>query len=343
MTEQADQGGGVRHGRSLAARLGVAWPWIKLVIGVVLLVLLGWLVDWRRTIDMLLKSDPRLVVAAGAVLFFGMFISTVKWSRLVRVVCVPIDLWPLLRAYWIGTFFNNYLPSSVGGDVVRVLALGPLAPMAPVAASVLVERITGVAALAVLAAICLAVQAPAPLALGVALWLLVAAIGLALIAVWFGSERLLGAVAKRAANAPRLVARIVGKLARVAGDVATYRKSPGELALALGWSVLFYGTLVLFQFAVLRAVGSSISLADAAVVAPLVPLVSLLPVTANGLGLAEGAFVLFYTQMGVPADQAFAAALLRRLVSTAMSMPGGLLWLGSARIRRTDPALGDSA
>jgi uncharacterized membrane protein YbhN (UPF0104 family) len=325
LTEQADQGGGVRHGRSIAARLGVAWPWIKLVTGVVLLVLLGWLVDWRRTIDMLLKSDPRLVVAAAAVLFFGMFISTVKWSRLVRVVCAPIDLWPLLRAYWIGTFFNNYLPSSVGGDVVRVLALGPLAPMAPVAASVLVERITGVAALAVLEAICLALQAPAPLALGVALWLLVVAIGVALIAVWFGSERLLGAVAKRAANAPRLVARIVGKLARVAGDVATYRKSPGELALALGWSVLFY------------------SLADAAVVAPLVPLVSLLPVTANGLGLAEGAFVLFYTQVGVPADQAFAAALLRRLVSTVMSMPGGLLWLGSARIRRTDPALGDSA
>ena len=61
------------------------------------------------------------------------------------------------------------------------------------------------------------------------------------------------------------------------------------------------------------------------------------------LGLAEGAFVLFYTQMGVPADQAFAAALLRRLVSTALSMPGGLLWLGSARLRRADPALGDSA
>ena len=64
--------------------------------------------------------------------------------------------------------------------------------------------------------------------------------------------------------------------------------------MALGWSFLFYGTLVLFQFAVLRAVGSNISLGNAAVVAPLVPLVSLLPVTANGLGLAEGAPV-FHT------------------------------------------------
>lgn len=343
MAEQPDHGGGVHPRRTIVMRLGAAWPWVKLVTGIVLLVLLGWLVDWRRTIDMLLRSDPGLVVASGAVLFFGMYISTVKWSRLVRVVCVPIELWPLLRAYWIGTFFNNYLPSSVGGDVVRVLALGTLAPMAPIAASVLVERITGIAAMAVLAAVCLAMHTPTPAALGLALWLLVLAICAALVAVWFGGERLLGAVARMTATAPRLVARFVGKLVRVAADVATYRRAPGELAVALGWSFLFYGTLVLFQFAVLRAVGSNISLGNAAVVAPLVPLVSLLPVTANGLGLAEGAFVLFYTQMGVPADQAFAAALLRRLVSTALSMPGGLLWLGSARLRRADPALGDSA
>lgn len=343
MAEQPDHDGGARPRRTVMMRLGAAWPWVKLVTGVGLLVLLGWLVDWRRTIDMLLHSDPGLIVAAGAVLFLGMVVSTVKWSRLVRLVCAPIELWPLLRAYWIGTFFNNYLPSSVGGDVVRVLALGPLAPLAPVTASVLVERITGIAAMAMLAAFCLLLHTPAPLALGLALWLLVAAICAALVAVWFGGDRLLSAVGKRTANAPRLVARIVGKLIRVAADVASYRRSPRELVVALGWSVLFYGTLVLFQFAVLRAVGSSISLADTAVVAPLVPLVSLLPVTANGLGLAEGAFVLFYTQMGVPADQAFAAALLRRLVSTALSMPGGLLWLGSTRIRRTDPALGDSA
>ena len=71
--------------------------------------------------------------------------------------------------------------------------------------------------------------------------------------------------------------------------------------------------------------------------APLIPLISLLPVTANGLGIAEGAFVLFYTQMGVAPDQAFAAALLRRLLTIATAVPGGLLWLGSGPIRRAGP------
>ena len=117
----------------------------------------------------------------------------------------PIDLWPLLRAYWIGTFLNNYLPSSVGGDFVRMLTLGPLAPMAPVAASVLVERMTGIAALGLLAAICMLSHAGT----GGAGCGAVAAGGRdrrGMIAIWFGGERLLGAGA-RAANAPRLVGR----------------------------------------------------------------------------------------------------------------------------------------
>lgn len=325
---------------SAMARLGLAWPWIKFVLGLVLLVLLGWLVDWRRTIDMLLRSDARLVLLAATMLLFGMYISTLKWSRLVRVVCAPIDLWPLLRAYWIGTFLNNYLPSSVGGDFVRILTLGPVAPMAPIAASVLVERLTGVAALGLLAAICMLIHTPEPVQLAVALWLLVAAIGGGLIAIWAGGARMLGAGARLTAKAPRLVGRIVGKVTRVAGDVGAFRRAPGELVVALAWSAVFYGTLVVYQFTLLRAVGSKIGWAEAAVVAPLVPLVSLLPVTANGLGLAEGAFVLFYTQMGVPADQAFAAALLRRLVSIAVSIPGGFLWLGGGRVGRPDPALG---
>ena len=261
-----------------------------------------------------------------------MVVSTVKWSRLVRVVCAPLEFWPLLRAYWIGTFLNNYLPSSVGGDVMRILVLAPVAPKAPLAASVLVERLTGAAALALLSAVCLLLHPPAPPQLVVALWLLLAAIVGGLAAIWTGGTRLLGAGTRLLARAPGIVVRFASKVTRVADEVAGYRKTPGELAVAFLWSLVFYGILVLFQFTLLRAVGSTIGLREAAVVAPLVPLVAMLPVTANGLGLAEGAFVLFYTQMGVPADQAFAAALLRRLVTIGMSLPGCVMWLGAGRM-----------
>lgn len=335
MSDQMRDGGVGLPARTPRRRFAQAWPWLKLGFGLGLLALLGWLVDWRRTVEILLGSSPGLVILSGAILVLGLVVSTVKWSRLVCLVCGPLDFGRLLRAYWIGTFLNNYLPSSVGGDVMRILVLAPVAPTAPLAASVLVERLTGAAALALLSALCLLLHPPAPFQLAVALWLLIAVIAGGLAAIWTGGTRLFDTGVRLIARAPAVVVRIAGKLARVADEVAGFRRTPGELAVAFLWSLMFYGVLVLFQFTLLRAVGSTIGLREAAVVAPLVPLVAMLPVTANGLGLAEGAFVLFYTQMGVPADQAFAAALLRRLVTIGISLPGCAMWLGAGRVAPT--------
>jgi uncharacterized protein (TIRG00374 family) len=334
VTEPVDQ---TAEAPALSSRLRLAWPWIKLAVGVALLVLLGWLVDWRRTTDILLDSDLWLVVLSAAVLVLAIVVSTLKWARLLRIACGHIDLRSLLRAYWIGTFLNNYLPSSVGGDVARILAMAPVTPRAPTAASVLVERLTGVVTLAMLSAVCLALEPPGPVHVTLALWLLVIAILGGSLLIWVGGRGLLAICTRMAGRTARSVVRIFGRITRVANAVAAYRRTPGELTAAFAWSLVFYGVLALFQFTVLRAVGSTIGLAQVVLVAPLVPLISLLPITANGLGVAEGAFVLFYIQLGVAPDQAFAAALLRRLVTIATAVPGGLLWLGGGPIRRTKP------
>ena len=220
----------------------------------------------------------------------------------------------------------------------RILVLAPIAPTAPTAASVLVERLTGVVAMAMLSAVCLLLEPPGPVHLTVALWLLVAAILGGSLLIWAGGRRLLAVCARMAARSARSMAPVVARITRVANAVAAYRRTPGELTVAFLWSLVFYGVLALFQFTLLRAVGSTIGLTQVVLVAPLIPLISLLPVTANGLGIAEGAFVLFYTQLGVAPDQAFAAALLRRLLTIATAVPGGLLWLGNGPIRRAGPA-----
>ena len=186
--------------------LRLAWSWIRFIVGVVLLVLLGWLVDWRRTADMLLHSDLGLVVLAAAVSVLAIVVSTLKWARLIRIACGHVRLRTLLRAYWIGTFFNNYLPSSVGGDVARVLVLAPIAPTAPTAASVLVERLTGVVALAMLSAVCLLLEPPRPVHLTLALWLLVAAILGGSLLIWVGGRRLLAFCARVGARFARSMA-----------------------------------------------------------------------------------------------------------------------------------------
>ena len=324
MAERRQDGDGRSSILDAAAR---AWPWLKLALGVVLLVLLGWLVDWPGTWRTLRHSDLSLVLLSAAVLVSALIVSTLKWERLVRFACGRLGFPALLRAYWIGNFLSNYLPSNIGGDVARVLVLRHAAGVVPLAGSVLVERLTGVAALAVVSGACLLLRPVEPWNLNLALWLLVGAIAVGVVLALAAGGYLLRGGKALLWRAPRLAGRIAAKLTRFGEAVGAYSSAPGELVVAGLWSILFYGVLVLFQFVVLHAVGSSITLVDAALVAPLVPLVSLLPITANGLGLTEGAFVLFYSQMGVPAEQAFAAAILRRLVTIAVSVPGGLMWL----------------
>ena len=146
MAERRQDGDGRSSILGAAAR---AWPWLKLVLGVALLVLLGWLVDWPGTWRTLRHSDLSLVLLSAAVLVSALIVSTLKWERLVRFACGRLGFPALLRAYWIGNFLSNYLPSNIGGDVARVLVLRHAAGVVPLAGSVLVERLTGVAALAV--------------------------------------------------------------------------------------------------------------------------------------------------------------------------------------------------
>ena len=110
-------GGSAGQPLLVLATLASLWPWLKLVLGVALLLLLGWLVDWPETWRTLRQSDPWLVLLSAALLVSALVVSTAKWERLVRHVCGRLGFPALLRAYWIGSFLSNYLPSNVGGDV----------------------------------------------------------------------------------------------------------------------------------------------------------------------------------------------------------------------------------
>src|SRR5262249_31118952 len=92
-----------------------------------------------------LNSDPKWIVAAGALHIIGLLISAYRWQLLLSAVDVEAPLWPLLRSYLIGGFFNNFLPTRVGGDVYRMIDSKKysgtlLRPFAVI----IVERITGI-------------------------------------------------------------------------------------------------------------------------------------------------------------------------------------------------------
>ena len=311
--------------------------WLRILFGAGLLgLLLAW-VDWERSAEILGGAQLSFVAAATLAVVAGMVFSSWKWLLLLRANQIPLRARSALECYWIGNFFSNYLPTNVGGDVVRYALLRKFGRPAEVAASLLVERLMGFLVLVGLVALALFAR-PAYYAihgLQVVLWLAVAGAGIAIAVLLTAGRPVLRATERWAEGGDGLIGRWLPRVRSLAAAVETYRRRPRTLALAVLLSVGFYAVLIGFHYLVLRAVGIDLGLLEVAFLAPVIPFVSLLPVSLNAIGLAEGAFVLFYHQAGVSTEAALAAAILRRLILLGVSLIGGALWLMHGRVQLT--------
>ena len=193
--------------------------------------------DWREAAVIL--TDTRLIVAAivSVLCVVGLIMSAMRWNLLVRVHDIHISSYSATRFYWIGAFFSNYLPSNIGGDVVRAAVMKRPDKLAQIGASIVVERMTGlvvtlsmVVASLMLRADYFAVGGLLPLA-----WLGVGGLTLAtLVVVLFGKQvsRLLSHWGRRDGS---LIRRGIDKFKKLVDGVNYYGKAKGAVALTMVW------------------------------------------------------------------------------------------------------------
>lgn len=305
-------------------------------------------VDWTAALAVLMESGRWLVLAAFLASVANVLISAGKWQVLLRRGRVRLGYAAAAQLYWIGAFFSNFLPTGVGGDAVRLMMTPSEQGRAPVAASILVERLSGLAVMLAISAVALATL---PLELGPSRplgVLLVAALTALVLSILYFPTWFLACLILVEEVLPPLPSRLVGRVRQVASGLFGPGTDSRSVTDALVWSVPFYGAMMLAQYLMLRAVGADPGAMAVVLGAPLVSLVSLTPVTINGLFLAEGAFVLVYASAGVPPEVALAAAIVRRLVDLANSGLGSGMWLAwqlgvrgmewPARLRERDDA-----
>ena len=315
----------------------------KLVAGCALLAMLVWMLDWQATWTAIAGADPRLLGAALVISIIGVVLSAEKWRGLLEDSLIRVGLPLALRLYWIGMFFSNFLPTSVGGDAVRLMLTPAPGRLQYVAGTILIERLTGFVVLLALSAAGLALAPtlypdwPLDRSLMLTVVALTVATGLAIAA-----PALLGRVLARLIGwLPAMLRRPIVAAQRLTSTLARQVGRRRAVARALILSLPFYGTVLLAQYWCLHAVGAEIPIGHVFLVGASVQLVASLPISLNGLGIAEGAFVALYASLGVPAELALAASLLRRLVDLANSALGGLVWLvhpkknGAARAEPT--------
>jgi glycosyltransferase 2 family protein len=289
-----------------------------------------WKIDLRETAEVVADASPWWFLLAVAIMTLTVIPMAERWRRLLASQGMRERLPWLTRAYFVSYTAGQILPTSIGGDAVRILETSRRHParLGAISAIVLLERALGGAATVLLGAVGFL------LAIGhydvdAYLWIEgVFVFGTILLAVLFFSR---SARPLLRLTAPLLrTVRLERPVRAVYDGVHAFRDRTGLLIALFVFTVAIQAIRILAIWAAARAVGIDLSPRIYYVMGPLFFLVLLIPFTLNGFAVREAFFVSFLGSVGVGADQAFAAGFLFFLVTVAMALPGGLilLWEG---------------
>jgi uncharacterized membrane protein YbhN (UPF0104 family) len=271
--------------------------------------------------------------AALALSVLGVALSAARWHQvLVAMGAPPVRFARLLSHYFAGQFVSNVLPTTIGGDVLRVSRLAAdTGEPATSFASVIIERLTGWLVLPILTAtgFLLAPEVrhlgrPTTLALAIAGGTLVA-----LVAILF------------AADHPRLGGRFATRqgwrrfIGSVHLGVNRMRRHPRAAAAVVLVGVAYQAVLVLAAAAGAQALGiSGAGFTVLLAVFPAVLIAQVLPIGISGLGVREGALVIFLSPLGVPEHQAVALGIFVFAMNLIVSLLGAPAFAAGSRRAR---------
>jgi len=286
-------------------------------------------VYWVDVADLVrqLRATRLEYVLVGILLYcLGQMISAYKWYLLLEPVRLVVSYGRAVAIYFIGMFFNIFLPTIVGGDAVKAIVLSRETGAAGRATmSVFMERNVGLLALLTIAAIAVWYAPPLRL-LGLSLPMLV----LVLLAAYVAANLVLASPRAYAAVDAIVAFTPLGGMRHRASSLydglVPYRHHVGLLAIATALSFLFQAIVIGVVFLNARALGQSFSISALAVFVPLISLASMVPVTVNGLGVREALYVLLFGQLGASRDVAVSLALLYLAVTFVASLPGGIIY-----------------
>ncbi|MGH9280882.1 MAG: lysylphosphatidylglycerol synthase transmembrane domain-containing protein [Acidimicrobiales bacterium] len=280
------------------------------------------------------RSSTALAWLAAGVLTWmaAVLLATLRWQRVLVAIELPEDLPPLLSHSMAALFVSNFLPSTIGGDVLRVTRLSAGNGNMPGSfASVVIERLTGFVVLPMITLAAL-VSEPALLRLGTAsrISLLLSAgtlLALAGILVLASNPR-----GKRLAENENWL-RFAGA---VHLGIEQLRRQPSAALAIIGTAIAYQMTIVLAAWMAAHALNIHLGWAAAMAFIPVVAMAQVLPVSVMGLGLREGALVLLLTPLGVPAGQAVALGLLLYGMNLTVSLIGAPAFaVGTRPVRAT--------
>ena len=286
------------------------WFWVKAIGTALSLLLLVWLLsrqNWAALLAVLRRLSLVSLAAALGLYWLGLLVNAWRWRTLLHGVGIPIPWGKAVRLTLAGSFASNFLPSTVGGDALRIAGILDLADVNTALASVVVDRLLNVTAMYSFLPLTWKTFGTLMPTLG--------RIG--------GIDRL---------SAMALVGlhkRIWAWVKRFRRALATWARSPRTLVagFAVAWLSLippFTATWILA-----RSLGIPVAWYEVAGATVISYTMGLLPISLNGYGVREVTVVGLYSLLGATAEQAVMLALVTRFLMVLSTLTGAP-WVGEA-------------
>jgi glycosyltransferase 2 family protein len=302
-------------------------PLAKLCVSVGLIALLLSRIDIGRLWAMAQTAAPSWLLAALALYLAMILASAWRWNLLLKAQGLAFRFRTLTSSFLVATFFNNFLPSNIGGDVVRISDTAPAAGSKTLATTVvLIDRGIGLLGLVLLAAIgATAVPRLVDGAAGPSL-------------LWGGflaASALAGGALLKPQALPRLLqpvrvlhpAWVDERLGRLGEALAGFRQAPVALLGCFVGAVAVQAILVGFYVAIARSLEIPIGFPELAVIVPISFLVQMIPVSVNGFGVREATFGFYFSRLGLPLESALLVSFVGAALIMLFSVSGGIAYL----------------
>jgi len=314
--------------RSLAITL------VKAIVSIGLLALLFSRVDVSRLWSVARKASLGWLAFALLLYLAMLLASALRWGVLLRAQHVRLPFSFLTQSFLVATFFNNFLPSNIGGDVIRIADSAKAAGSKTLATTVvLIDRGLGVLGLALIAATGATIMqrmAVGPVGPGI-LWA-----GFGLGAIIATPALLMPEAVTKLLQPLRVFHRewVDERIEKLTYALTRFKETPAALAACFAGAVVVQAILVLFYVAIARSMNIPIGFAELAVIVPVSFIVQMVPLSVNGFGIREATFGFYFTRLGLPLESALLVSFVGAALIMLFSLSGGVAYLSrTARSR----------
>ncbi|MFH1888503.1 MAG: lysylphosphatidylglycerol synthase transmembrane domain-containing protein [Candidatus Omnitrophota bacterium] len=307
---------------------------LRVSVSVILLFFLFSLVDKKNLVEIIKNADKPLLVLAFFIFFASYALCFLRWDMLLKAADIRLPFSRVVISSAGGMFFSLFLPSTIGGDLVRSIDLAVHTKKShEVVATVLLDRLSGfiglvaVALLAVIFGWGLVYDNPGALISVAVIFAILAAVLLVLFNSFLYSK------INKVLHSPR-AGRIRGFIKDLHQEMHIFRHHKSIVVNNLVLSLLIQIIMPIIFYIIALSIGIKINIVYFFVFMPIISSISLLPISLGGLGLRDATTIFFFAKAGVSKDMAFAMSLVSFSFILIIGILGGVLYALTVHHRR---------